>query len=304
MAPGGRDALKYFVISAVSATLPFILTYFCYFQMIRDLIASIWIPWMALSTIGIQYYIWTQRKSILSKSLFYQFVWRSGLLGSFFGSGFVWSLYANGAWRPFGYYMIILSAFHFSEFMTTALINPRSLKIDSFLLNHSLEYGVAAIGSWLEFVIEVIWFPGLKDSGHFLSFIGILVCLVGEALRKLAMFTAGSNFNHVIQSRHVDGHVLITHGVYSLCRHPSYVGWFYWSIATQLILVNPVCLVAYALASWSFFKIRIEEEEVTLVNFFGKEYVDYKTCVPSGLPFINGADLPNGPFEPERDYNQ
>jgi len=48
------------------------------------------------------------------------------------------------------------------------------------------------------------------------------------------MCTAKHNFNHVVQSEKSDNHELITHGVYNLCRHPSYVGWFYWSIGTQV----------------------------------------------------------------------
>ena len=36
----------------------------------------------------------------------------------------------------------------------------------------------------------------------------------------------------------------MTDGVYAWFRHPSYVGWLYWSVGTQLILCNPVSLVA------------------------------------------------------------
>lgn len=61
-----------------------------------------------------------------------------------------------------------------------------------------------------------------------------MLCATGEVLRKGAMMTAKTNFNHIVQSVHEDGHQLVTHGVYSLCRHPSYVGWFLWSIGTQV----------------------------------------------------------------------
>ncbi|CAI6005052.1 unnamed protein product [Closterium sp. NIES-65] len=40
-------------------------------------------------------------------------------------------------------------------------------------------------------------------------------------------------------------------------RHPGYTGWFMWSIATQLLLVNPLCTLAFALVSWRFFAARI-----------------------------------------------
>lgn len=42
----------------------------------------------------------------------------------------------------------------------TAIINPHSLSLDSFLLNHSVEYTLAAISSWVEFTVEKLTVPG------------------------------------------------------------------------------------------------------------------------------------------------
>lgn len=42
----------------------------------------------------------------------------------------------------------------------TAINNPRSLSLDSFLLNHSFEYNLAALSSWVEFTLEKLLFPG------------------------------------------------------------------------------------------------------------------------------------------------
>ena len=123
---------------------------------------------------------------------------------------------------------------------------------------------------------------------HWVSIIGILVCVAGEIIRKAAMLTAGSNFDHLIRVTREDEHQLVTSGVYSLCRHPSYVGWFYWSVGTQLVLCNPFCCIAYALVSWRFFYERIFEEEMTLLHFFGEDYEYYQNAVPTGLPFIKG----------------
>lgn len=57
-------------------------------------------------------------------------------------------------------YMCSLSLFHYSEYLVTAVNNPKSLSLDSFLLNHSLEYTVAALSSWIEFTLENIFWPG------------------------------------------------------------------------------------------------------------------------------------------------
>ncbi|XP_067005318.2 protein-S-isoprenylcysteine O-methyltransferase [Anabrus simplex] len=217
----------------------------------------------------------------------YQVAIRSAFLGLVFSIGIFVSVLAGPSWKVFGWYMCFMALFHYSEFLMIAITNPRTLSLDSFILNHSREYAVAAVASWLEFLIERWFFPGMKQL-TFISLVGLILCTGGEVLRKLAMLTAKTNFNHMVQSVREEGHQLVTHGVYSLCRHPSYVGWFYWSIGTQLILINPVCIIAYTIASWRFFHERIIVEEMTLLNFFGEDYYNYQKRVCTGLPFIHG----------------
>lgn len=214
------------------------------------------------------------------------FVWRAALLTVTFASGIIWFIVSDPPWRAFGVYASVLSLFHLSEFLTIALIKPRSLKPDSFLLNHSPEYHMAAVASWTEFVIESYLFPGFK-SCIWLTMFGLVICLIGEFIRKLSMFTAGSNFSHTVEYRKERGHMLVTRGIYSLWRHPSYAGWFYWSMGTQIILLNPVCLIGYIVASYKFFKQRILDEELILIEFFGNDYIAYKKQVLStGIPFL------------------
>ncbi|XP_059490641.1 protein-S-isoprenylcysteine O-methyltransferase [Neocloeon triangulifer] len=217
----------------------------------------------------------------------YQIAVRATFLGTVFSTGCLISVFASLSWMPLGLYMIIMAIFHFSEFLVTALVNARTLSLDSFLLNHSKEYGIAALASWIEFFLERWLLPEMKELWLFLL-VGVVFCTAGEVLRKAAMMTAKTNFNHIVQSVREDGHQLVTHGVYGLCRHPSYVGWFIWSIGTQLVLLNPLCLLAYTMASWKFFQTRVLIEEVSLLNFFGDQYYEYQQKVPTGLPFIKG----------------
>ena len=70
--------------------------------------------------------------------------------------------------------------------------------------------------------------------------------------------------------------------IYGLCECDAF---FF-----QLILCNPVCLFAYTVTSWRFFNERVEDEEITLVAFFGQQYVDYQKRVGIKLPFIHGYD--------------
>lgn len=229
-------------------------------------------------------YLAVQDISIMQFSIY----WRSSLICNVFLLGYMLtSQQTSVPYLSFGYYLMSLAFFHLSEFVFTALFNSKEVSTDSFLLNHSIEYGLAAVFSWVEFIIEAFLFPSLK-SNLYIRFLGLLLIMFGELFRKLAMYTAGTSFNHYVQEHRKDDHVLVTWGVYSFVRHPSYFGWFYWSIGTQVLLANPVCIIVYAMASWKFFKTRITYEEFYLQKFFGKKYLAYQQKVPSGIPFVAG----------------
>ena len=80
----------------------------------------------------------------------------------------------------------------------------------------------------------------------------------------------------------------MTHGVYSHFRHPAYTGWFYWCIGTQILLANPICLVAYTIVTFRFFLERIPHEERLLEHFFGDEYRMYRERSWLGIPCMDG----------------
>ena len=119
------------------------------------------------------------------------------------------------------------------------------------------------------------------------------------------MAQAGSNFNHLVQMRRKQGHELVTDGIYAWLRHPSYFGFWWWGLGTQVVLGNWACLVGYAVVLWRFFSGRIESElflgfgvwiggsadsgvgeEELLINFFGGDYVRYRARTRVGIPFI------------------
>ena len=155
---------------------------------------------------------------------------RAAFLGSIFGISLLVSVCSvASSWRYFAWYMMSLSFFHWSEYIMIALYNPHKLSLESFLLNHSAEYQFAAVVSWAEFVLELWLFPWMKTF-YYISLVGSILMIGGEALRKLAMLTAKTSFSHVVENKKAEDHVLVTHGVYNWFRHPSYVGWFWWSV--------------------------------------------------------------------------
>jgi len=111
----------------------------------------------------------------------------------------------------------------------------------------------------------------------------------GQLLRTAGMWTAAGNFAHHIAQHRDERHVLVTHGVYSVFRHPAYTGWTWWAVGSQLMLANPVCVCLFAAAAVRFFAERIPYEEMTLVQFFGAEYVAYAQRTWVAIPFVRGS---------------
>lgn len=184
---------------------------------------------------------------------------------------------------PLGVYLVLLSFFHFSEYFVTSLTNSSTLNLNSFLIDQSVAYVLAISGSFIEFTLEAYLFPEFKKF-NICAKLGLLMAISGEIIRKLAMFTARRNFSHTISETKSRDHKLVTHGIYNLFRHPSYAGWFYWAIGTQILLQNPFCFLAFAVISHNFFKNRIQYEEELLIRFFGHDYESYKKRVGTWMP--------------------
>ncbi|KAL4820076.1 Isoprenylcysteine carboxyl methyltransferase family-domain-containing protein [Aspergillus spinulosporus] len=197
-------------------------------------------------------------------------------------------------WRlPF--FLASLSLFHFLEYYITAAHNTRYADISAFLLSsNGWAYNVAHSSAALECLLGYVFFPhdsyfkftasvgGVKVQ----VVLGMFLMILGQAVRTLAMAHAGSNFNHTVQVERKEGHTLVQHGVYRVLRHPSYFGFFWWGLGTQLVLGNVVCFVGYAVVLWKFFNNRIKREERFLIAFFGNEYVEYKKRTIVGIPGI------------------
>lgn len=184
------------------------------------------------------------------------------------------------------FYYAAIMVYHAMEFGLQALYNPAHTTCDQFLYNHSRAYVYAFLFAWAEFWVEALVAPELKASFGGVVIIGVGLMLVGQAFRSLAMIHAKSNFTHIIQLSKRRTHQLVTKGVFTYIRHPSYFGWFWFVVGSQLVLCNPLAFVAYVVVAWRFFDSRIAFEEITLTRFFPEQYPTYKARTWSGIPFI------------------
>jgi protein-S-isoprenylcysteine O-methyltransferase len=193
-------------------------------------------------------------------------------------------------WRaPF--FIATLSLFHYLEFWTTAAYNTREAKVSSFLLSsNGMAYQGAHTFALFELLLSHYFFSSRSWLPPILSltllFTGLFLILSGQIIRSMAMRAAGTNFNHIVQSTKSSTHKLVTTGIYSYLRHPSYFGFFWWALGTQLVLGNLMGFLLYWAVLYRFFSARIRGEEEYLVRFFGEDYVMFREKTRVWIPFI------------------
>lgn len=194
-------------------------------------------------------------------------------------------IFSDTGFRQLTQMFLAIIFFHTSEYILAIAIHGKSkVTLSSLLI--SKHYALAMLISVLEYITEIVFFPGMKQHWWISNF-GLIMIVFGEIVRKIAIITAGRSFTHLIKIRKEEHHRLVTEGVYQIMRHPSYSGFLVWSVGTQVMLCNPVSTVAFAVVVWRFFAERIPYEEHYLKQFFGRQYVEYARRVPSGVPFVN-----------------
>ncbi|ODV78916.1 ICMT-domain-containing protein [Suhomyces tanzawaensis NRRL Y-17324] len=181
------------------------------------------------------------------------------------------------------YYLMFWCIFHTLEFVTTCLFNNSQVDDDSFILEdwdiHSMN--ILCIS---EFAIRWYWW---SQNPWKITWYAVGLVALGQICRTLAMYTASESFNHYIQREHNEKtHQLVTTGIYSVLRHPSYFGFWWWFVGLQLFMNNTVTFAVGGYVLWNFFNKRIQFEEGFLVKFFKDAYIDYRKRTITGIPFI------------------
>jgi len=194
---------------------------------------------------------------------------RAFFLGTTLGVSILMTLlllyYNNNFWRA-TFFLATLSLFHFLEFWTTAAYNTPLATVASFLLTNGQRYQQAHTIALLETLITSYFFPDWQSHVNPPStiIIGLAMIVIGQSVRSVAMAQAGTNFNHQVQSRRNEGHELVTTGLYAWLRHPSYFGFFWWGLGTQVVLGNIVSFLGYLGVLWYFFSTRIRRKRISL----------------------------------------
>ncbi len=125
--------------------------------------------------------------------------------------------------------------------------------------------------------------------------VSLLICLLGLAVRIVAIghaakCTSGRNTKKQVAD------CLNTTGIYSLVRHPLYLGnYLIWIGLTVFIHTWWLTLIC-TLAFWLYYERIMFAEEEFLRGKFGDEYLEWAGRTPAFLPGVSGYLKPINPF--------
>jgi protein-S-isoprenylcysteine O-methyltransferase Ste14 len=124
------------------------------------------------------------------------------------------------------------------------------------------------------------WLPAYTDRKEFwvldgdaVRWIGVALYAVGGAVRLWPVFVLGRRFSGLVAIQ--PGHALVTGGIYSVIRNPSYVGLLVLSLGWALAFRSGVGVLLAAL-NIPPIVARIRSEENLLRAHFGEEYEAYR----------------------------
>jgi protein-S-isoprenylcysteine O-methyltransferase Ste14 len=123
------------------------------------------------------------------------------------------------------------------------------------------------------------WLPAYTDRKEFwtldgdaVRWIGVVLYAGGGALRLWPVFVLGRRFSGLVAIQ--PGHTLVTSGIFSIIRNPSYLGLLVLSLGWALAFRSGVGVLLAALNIPPLIA-RIRSEEALLCAQFGKEYEAY-----------------------------
>lgn len=133
----------------------------------------------------------------------------------------------------------------------------------------------------------IVFYKTANNTNIILRIAGIIISSSGFIVAIVAMITLKRNLRAVPTP--VENGTLITHGIFSIVRHPIYTGVLLVAFGGLGIHFSFV-LISIAIALFILFSIKSSYEETMLME----KYIDYKEYrLKTGklFPFINKANL-------------
>jgi protein-S-isoprenylcysteine O-methyltransferase Ste14 len=189
-----------------------------------------------------------------------------------------------------------LSFFSHPQFLALAILTV-VLTAASFFSGASLSTGVKEDRSnrWVIGALSLIglllaFFSAYTDrlgllvfGGNTLRWLGVVLFTLGGLLRLWPVFVLGRRFSGLVAIQ--ENHTLVTDGIYSRIRNPSYLGLLVNMLGWALTFRSGVGVLLTALTT-PILIARINSEERLLRGHFGAEYDGYCARTWRLIPWI------------------
>ena len=141
-------------------------------------------------------------------------------------------------------------------------------------------------GALLVIAYLLLWFLDNPAGIEELRYAGWIILAVGLVLIFLPKFVFRSKGNVKKENDWTETSVLVDTGIYSVIRHPLYLGWLlmylaiiFWSQHWLTIIIGVIGMICVYLIS--------RQEDQRLVEKFGDDYKEYMQKVPR-MNFFSG----------------
>ena len=125
--------------------------------------------------------------------------------------------------------------------------------------------------------------PNAFVTYHYYAFGCLAVALFGQFIRLITVgYTAD-----LTSGRNTEGqlaNVLNTKGIYSIVRHPLYLGNFFMWLGLCLLTQDLWFTIAFILIYWVYYERIMFAEEAFLINKFGDTYLEWASLRPAFWP--------------------
>jgi protein-S-isoprenylcysteine O-methyltransferase Ste14 len=137
----------------------------------------------------------------------------------------------------------------------------------------------------------------LKESGYeiYYNYLCLLISLFGLGIRVYTVGhtperTSGKNTTEQVAD------ALNTTGIYSMVRHPLYLGNFFLWVGPALLSGNFWFVVSFCFFYWIYYERIMFAEEQFLRNKFGNTYMEWASNVPAFIPDLRKYKKPSHPM--------
>ncbi|HAA30213.1 MAG TPA: isoprenylcysteine carboxylmethyltransferase family protein [Cyanobacteria bacterium UBA8553] len=121
-------------------------------------------------------------------------------------------------------------------------------------------------------------------NNEYIGWIGLILMIGGLTLRYWAAKTMGEFYTRTLQI--LEGHQIVDRGLYSVIRHPGYLGVLLMSIGAGFAVTNWIAVLIITVTGLVSCAYRLRAEEEMLENSFGEEYKVYVEKTKRLVPFI------------------